>query len=147
MSLKESSIYCYAPDEDPYDGDEGAIWSFNYFFFNKAKKRVCYLYLRGLSIIGNDGTKTPVRAKRPASGSWSLEEETGRKRARFWFGDGEGEVQFVGVEDEEVDKEGRGVMSRLFEGGEGGTESPCKGREKSTSVLESSEETAGSNAS
>lgn len=45
MSLKDCSIYCYAPEEDPYDGEEGAIWSLNYFFFNKTRKRVCYLYL------------------------------------------------------------------------------------------------------
>lgn len=51
MSLKECSLYAYTPEEDPYDGEEGALWSFNYFFFNKAKKRVCYLYLRGVSNI------------------------------------------------------------------------------------------------
>jgi len=88
MSLKDCSIWCYSPEEDPYDGEEGAIWSFNYFFFNKARKRVCYIYLRGLSIIGHDsGSKTPVKLKRSADLDWGLDEPTSSKRARYWLGD------------------------------------------------------------
>lgn len=88
MDLKNCSIYCYLPEEDPYDGEEGAIWSFNYFFYNKARKRVCYLYLRGLSAISHDsGQKTPVRAKRGIEVDWSLDEPTSSKRARYWLGD------------------------------------------------------------
>ncbi|MCJ1456256.1 RNA polymerase III-inhibiting protein maf1 [Mycoblastus sanguinarius] len=103
MQLKECSIYCYSPEEDPYDGEEGAIWSFNYFFFNKAKKRVCYIYLRGLSIIGNSPPqKTPIKTKRPASGTWSIGGESSMKRARYWLGDREGDAEWVGDEDEDV---------------------------------------------
>jgi len=88
MSLKDSSIWCYSPEEDPFDGEEGAIWSFNYFFFNKARKRVCYIYLRGLSIIGHDaGSKTPVKLKRSADLEWDFDEPTSSKRARYWLGD------------------------------------------------------------
>jgi len=88
MDLKNCSIYCYLPEEDPYDGEEGAIWSFNYFFYNKTRKRVCYLYLRGLSAISHDsGQKTPVKAKRGAEVEWSLDEPTSSKRARYWLGD------------------------------------------------------------
>lgn len=111
MVLKECSIYCYAPEEDPYDGEEGALWSLNYFFFNKAKKRVCYLYLRGLSMLEFDsGLKTPVtpgtpgahRSKRCVSGTWSLDdEETTSKRARFWLGDRAEGAQLVDVDDDE----------------------------------------------
>jgi hypothetical protein len=53
MDLQHCTIYHYAPDEDPYDGEDGAIWSENYFFFNKVKKRVCYLYFRGLSVLSH----------------------------------------------------------------------------------------------
>lgn len=88
MDLKNCSIYCYLPEEDPYDGEEGAIWSFNYFFYNKARKRVCYLYLRGLSAISHDsGQKTPVKAKRGAEVDWCLDEPPSSKRARYWLGD------------------------------------------------------------
>lgn len=88
MSLKECSVYCYSPEEDPYDGEEGAIWSFNYFFFNKARKRVCYTYLRGLSIISHSPMqRTPVSTKRCADGEWGREESGASKRARYWLGD------------------------------------------------------------
>ncbi|KAI9802647.1 MAG: hypothetical protein M1825_002669 [Sarcosagium campestre] len=91
MSLKECAIYCYAPEEDPYDGDEGAIWSFNYFFFNKARKRVCYLYLRGLSIMSHSPSHrtslptSPItpRANRSQSGGGG----GAAKRAEYWLGD------------------------------------------------------------
>jgi len=139
MSLKECSIYCYAPDEDPYDGEEGSIWSLNYFFFNKAKKRVCYLYLRGLSILGTTPPqKTPVRAKRPASGNWGMDEDTSEKRARYWLGDRAGDAECVADEDEETLEE----VEVLDTGDEPryvpsdtdtGNESPCKGRGRSIS--------------
>ena len=87
MNLRECSVYCYAPEEDPYDGEEGAIWSFNYFFFNKAKKRVCYIYLRGLSIISHSPVlKTPIKTKRSADRDGSPYESASTKRARYWFG-------------------------------------------------------------
>lgn len=35
MNLRDCAIYCYQPEEDPFDGEEGSIWSMNYFFFNK----------------------------------------------------------------------------------------------------------------
>ena len=107
MSLKECSMYCYVPEEDPYDGEEGALWSFNYFFFNKAKKRVCYLYLRGISMIElASGLKTPVATpggtKRCVSGTWSIgSEDTSNKRARFWLGDRAGDARLVRDEDDE----------------------------------------------
>lgn len=55
MDLLSCNIYTYSPDDvsdDPY-GEEGLIWSTNLFFFNKHKKRVCYLYLRGLSSLSH----------------------------------------------------------------------------------------------
>ncbi|KAL8911270.1 MAG: hypothetical protein Q9172_007700 [Xanthocarpia lactea] len=88
MSLKDCSIYAYVPDEDPYDGDEGAIWSFNYFFFNRARKRVCYMYLKSLSIISHSAAlKTPVKAKRNAEIGWGGSEPGSSKRAKYWLGD------------------------------------------------------------
>lgn len=104
MSLKECSIYCYSPEEDPYDGEEGAIWSFNYFFFNKARKRVCYTYLRGLSIISHSpAQKTPVKTKHAAEGDWSPIQPSSSKRAGYWLGDRATDVSSGWGEDEEED--------------------------------------------
>lgn len=90
MSLKECSIYCYAPEEDPYDGEDGAIWSLNYFFFNKDRKRVCYLYLRGISVLSQpqtDGAATPIPRKRNIDEGYLTPDSSKKKRAKYWFGE------------------------------------------------------------
>lgn len=107
MSLKECHIYRYAPDDmDPFEDEEdGAIWSVNYFFFNKARKRVCYINLRGISALthdAKDGAMTPIKTKRLAD-----DESDGRltpdlgahKRARYWLGDRDG-IEVADHEDE-----------------------------------------------
>lgn len=107
MSLKECHIYRYAPDDlDPFEDDEdGTIWSVNYFFFNKARKRVCYIYLRGISALtedSEDGTMTPIKPKRLAddeSDGWLTPDLGARKRARYWLGDRDG-IQVADHEDE-----------------------------------------------
>ena len=157
MGFSDCSVYSYAPEDDPFsdNGDEVALWSFYYFFFNKERKRVCYLYLRALSRLGSDtpGSKTPtsivtVRSKRPASGTWSIgEENTGRKRAKFWLGDraenaivvadddddGE-EVQIV-AEKEKGDEHEHEHEHPFFERlSETASVSPSKGRSRERSV-------------
>ncbi|KAJ9605423.1 RNA polymerase III-inhibiting protein maf1 [Cladophialophora chaetospira] len=95
MSLRECAVYRYAPEDlDPFeDDDEGSIWSMNYFFFNKARKRVCYLYLRGISVLAVpsiDALKTPIRSKRFADediDGWITPDMGASKRARYWLGD------------------------------------------------------------
>ena len=105
MSLKECSVYSYAPIDDSFDGEEGAIWSFNYFFFNKVRKRVCYFYLRGLSILSHSPVETsPIYFKRKADGDWSPVEPSSSKRAKYWLGDRAGETfSSQWAEDEEDD--------------------------------------------
>lgn len=69
MDLLNCNIYTYSPDDvsdDPY-GEEGLIWSTNFFFFNKHKKRVCYLYLRGLSTLSYSPLETNL------VGGWKTE--------------------------------------------------------------------------
>ncbi len=101
MTLNECSIYCYSPEEDPYDGEEGAIWSFNYFFFNKVRKRVCYIYLRGLSIISHGpAQKNLINTERGADSN--LSEPSSSKRAKYWLGDRD-DVSGGWGEDEEDD--------------------------------------------
>ncbi len=100
-------IYRYSPDEDPFDGEESAIWSLSYFFFNKIRKRVCYFHLRGLSIASHSPMRTPVayQYKRPrpvSSLSISSLGPGASKRARYWLGDrADGQVEGGLGEDEE----------------------------------------------
>jgi hypothetical protein len=109
MSLRECSIYRYSPEEfDPFEDDnEGSIWSMNYFFFNKARKRVLYLYLRGVSILAlsaADGVRTPIKEKRFAddeSDGWMTPDLGARKRAKYWLGDREG-IAVAGHDDAEM---------------------------------------------
>ena len=92
MHLKECSIYAYAPEEDLWESDEGVIWSLNYFFFNKARKRVCYVFLRGLSLNSHgSAAQTPISPEYgnlgDTNGFASLDDIGASKRASFWLGD------------------------------------------------------------
>ncbi|CZR52749.1 probable MAF1 Protein required for sorting of Mod5p [Phialocephala subalpina] len=83
MTLKECTVYCWAPVDEPFEEDEGAIWSLNYFFFNKELKRVAYFYVRGVPVMTHSPRQRSAMPKRSASGF-----ETGaNKRARYWLGD------------------------------------------------------------
>lgn len=91
MTLTDCSVFSYQPAEDPFDGDESAIWRMHYFFFNKDKKRVAYLYIRGLPIVVNSpalaphrrgSNGLPKRYAQPLPSSLSA-----NKRAKFWLGD------------------------------------------------------------
>jgi hypothetical protein len=91
MGLRHCEKYTYVPDDDPFDGEEGAIWSMHYFFFSKEKKRVCYIYLRGFSVISHSPVTAPKfsqrsKAMQRSASSLSLGEGAG-KRASFWLSD------------------------------------------------------------
>jgi hypothetical protein len=109
MSLRECSVYRYAPEDmDPFEDDEeGSIWSMNYFFFNKARKRVCYLYLRGISVLAVPSVETPkspFRSKRFAEDDidgWLTPDLGASKRAKYWLGDRED----VEIEDDVMSEE------------------------------------------
>lgn len=83
MTLNDCTVYCWAPPDDPFDGEEGSIWSLNYFFFNKEKKRVAYIYVRGVPVVTQSPRQRMGMAKRSASG-YDL---GANKRARYWLGD------------------------------------------------------------
>ena len=108
MSLKECEIFRYDPgDWDPFeDDDETSLWSIHYFFFNKTRKRVCYLYLRGVSGLSHSPSNhfmTPVKAKRFAddeSEGWLTPDLGARKRAKYWLGDHD-DIQVAPHDDEE----------------------------------------------
>uniref|UniRef100_A0A093XYZ6 AP-1 complex subunit sigma-1 n=1 Tax=Talaromyces marneffei PM1 TaxID=1077442 RepID=A0A093XYZ6_TALMA len=97
MSLNDCAIFSYSPEDDMNDDDDGAIWSHNYFFFNKQRKRVCYVYLRGIPIMSHDddelmdmweedGVATPI-GKRVPDDSYLTPDVTAKKRQRYWLGD------------------------------------------------------------
>jgi hypothetical protein len=83
MSLKDCTVYCWAPLEDPFDGEEASIWSLNYFFFNKEMKRVAYIYVRGVPVMTQSPRQRNAISKRIASGF----DSGANKRARYWLGD------------------------------------------------------------
>ncbi|KAF2774200.1 repressor of RNA polymerase III transcription MAF1 [Teratosphaeria nubilosa] len=101
MGLRQCEKYSYVPDEDPFDegnGGEGpSLWCMHYFFFNKEKKRVCYLYLRALSVISHSPVHAPL-----AMGSRS---KLGRKRSKLSVGDGAGKraSYWLGTSSDDID--------------------------------------------
>lgn len=113
MGLRHCEKYSYAPDDDPFDGDEGAIWSTHYFFFNKEKKRVCYIYLRGFSVISHSPVHEPSHMRKPAGErkiSYSLGDEGASKRASYWLSNDllQREIETFDCgddEDDEIDQE------------------------------------------
>ncbi|KXX77331.1 Repressor of RNA polymerase III transcription maf1 [Madurella mycetomatis] len=92
MSLKDCTVFSYQPADDPFDEEEGAIWALHYFFFNKALKRVCYLYVRGVPVMSHSPRQLPHSAlsrKGTLSGlgDEDLDDLGANKRARYWLGD------------------------------------------------------------
>ncbi|KAL3859913.1 hypothetical protein ACJMK2_010096 [Sinanodonta woodiana] len=51
ISLNECDTFSYNPDlsSDPY-GEEGSIWSFNFFFYNKKMKRIVFFTCSATSV-------------------------------------------------------------------------------------------------
>ncbi|KAH8019309.1 hypothetical protein HPB51_018821 [Rhipicephalus microplus] len=49
ISLHECEIFSYNPDlaSDPY-GEDGCLWSFNYFFYNRRLKRIVFFTCRAV---------------------------------------------------------------------------------------------------
>lgn len=47
ISIKDCDVYSYNPDleSDPY-GDEGCLWSFNFFLYNRVMKRILFFSCR-----------------------------------------------------------------------------------------------------
>ena len=103
MTLKECEIYSYSADEDPFDGEENALWSMNYLFYNKLRKRVCYIYLRGLSVSSHSPLHTfdDTKTKRPRS--TPMNDPIDSKRMRYWGVDAESDFArstSAGLEDD-----------------------------------------------
>ncbi|KAG9285799.1 hypothetical protein G9A89_013224 [Geosiphon pyriformis] len=51
IDLEECEVYSFEPDMDwDPNTEEGVIWSFNFFFYNKKMKRILFFTMRGLSL-------------------------------------------------------------------------------------------------
>ena len=86
MRLNECTVFRYSPDVDPFEEDESAIWAAHYFFFNRALKRVAYLYVRVVAVISSQSpTLRPANAAK--HGRSSAFDSGGDKRADYWVGD------------------------------------------------------------
>ena len=57
INMYECDIYSYNPDESDPFGEDGYIWSFNYFFYNKKMKRILYFSCRGKTKAYEDSDK------------------------------------------------------------------------------------------
>jgi hypothetical protein len=84
MTLKECTVYCWAPPDEPFEEEEGSIWSLNYFFFNKERKRVAYIYVRGVPVMTHSPRQAVNVSKRAGNG---YDSGGASKRARYWLGD------------------------------------------------------------
>ncbi|CAG1968181.1 unnamed protein product [Fusarium graminearum] len=86
MHLNECTIFSYNPDSDPFEEDESAIWASHYFFFNRALKRVAYLYVRVVPVISSHSpTLRPANLAR--NHNQQLESAGAQKRANYWLGE------------------------------------------------------------
>uniref|UniRef100_A0A8D2ALI5 Repressor of RNA polymerase III transcription MAF1 homolog n=1 Tax=Sciurus vulgaris TaxID=55149 RepID=A0A8D2ALI5_SCIVU len=90
ICLAECDIYSYNPDldSDPF-GEDGSLWSFNYFFYNKRLKRIVFFSCRSIS----GSTYTPSEAGNELDmelGEEEVEEESGG-------GGGEGRAEETGT--------------------------------------------------
>jgi hypothetical protein len=95
MTLNDCTVYCWAPPDEPFDGEEGSIWSLNYFFFNKDRKRVAYIYVRGVPVLGH--SPRPRHGMTKGIGGYP---SGASKRARYWLGE-----QAANVTNDEDDEE------------------------------------------
>jgi hypothetical protein len=106
MDLRECEVYSFQPQENPFDGDGVPLWSLHYFFFNRAKKRVCYIQVRavdpsynysdddeddegyGLYGMENEAEEDSTEADDDSTERPKSSTDLGAsKRARYWLGD------------------------------------------------------------
>lgn len=101
MRLNECTIFSYHPDPDPFEEDESAIWAVHYFFFNRALKRVAYLYVRVVPVVSSTSpTLRPMRVGQ-AKRNTDFDAEGASKRAKYWLGDRD--VELINSFDDEED--------------------------------------------
>ncbi len=116
MRLNECTIFRYNPDTDPFEEDESAIWAAHYFIFNRALKRVAYLYVRVVPVISSQSpTLRPTRVAGGhghkigvlgGSGSGVSRSAGAEKRATYWLSDRDAELVIPPEDDDEAGGDG-----------------------------------------
>ncbi|KAH7326250.1 mitogen-activated protein kinase MAF1 [Stachybotrys elegans] len=116
MRLNECTIFSYHPDIDPFEEDESAIWAAHYFFFNRALKRVAYLYVRVVPVISSQSPT--LRPTQVAHTKRNLDYDSvgAQKRARYWLGSKN--AQLVSPPDEEYEENDDGLFWNRGEDGD-----------------------------
>ena len=111
MDLRHCEKYSWEPEDDPFEA-ESALWTQHYFFFNKERKRVCYLNFRAFSVLSHSPIRSMLGGLRagfatPRSISTVSVGEGAGKRAQYWLGHSvdDEDVAGWGDEDEEGDEE------------------------------------------
>lgn len=84
MNMKHCEKYVWEPEDDPFI-DENSLWSQHYLFFNKDKKRVCYLHFDAFSIISHSPLHTNLSGHMRSLQGASLNQGAA-KRAPYWLG-------------------------------------------------------------
>ncbi|PWI75804.1 hypothetical protein PCL_06462 [Purpureocillium lilacinum] len=106
MRLNECTIFSYHPDPDPFEEDESAIWAVHYFFFNRALKRVAYLYVRVVPVISSTSpTLRPMKLGHHKR-TTDVDSDGATKRAKYWLGDRDVELVPPFEDDEEQHDDG-----------------------------------------
>lgn len=117
MRLNECTVFAYNPETDPFEEDASAIWACHYFFFNRALKRVAYLYVRVVPVVSSHsptlrpqrvaqrtGTQKSHGANHPAE-SKDIGDGA-EKRATYWLGDHGAQLIEPPEEDDEIVDDG-----------------------------------------
>lgn len=105
MRLNECTIFSYHPDTDPFEEDQSAIWAAHYFFFNRALKRVAYLYVRVVPVVSSQSPSLQPTMLAKNHRTRDFEAEGARKRANYWLGDQDAEL-VPPYEDDEMNDDG-----------------------------------------
>ncbi|ODA83678.1 hypothetical protein RJ55_02193 [Drechmeria coniospora] len=106
MRLNECTLFSYHPDPDPFEEDESAIWAVHYFFFNRALKRVAYLYVRVVPVVSSTSpTLTPIKVGQHKRQT-DFAADGAAKRARYWLGDRQAELVPPFEDDEDPQDDG-----------------------------------------
>jgi len=94
MDLRHCEKYTWDPEDDPFE-EENALWGQHHFFFNKDKKRVCYLHFRAFSVISHSPLQSSLPQHARSIPQTISIGDSASKRAQYWLGHG--------VEDKDVD--------------------------------------------
>jgi len=93
IDLQKADIYSYIPDleSDPFTED-GVIWSFNYFFYNRTLKRIIFFTCRAISRASSSGHHLLDQMKHDDTVSTSDGEHVEDFEGVWEFEDGDMEV-------------------------------------------------------